>query len=68
MDYSEAVTVCGGNAVVAICSTIVTLVGKGTLHYNIKIIRIEISTIAPADTLVTLLLQPLIGDFERQTV
>ena len=38
-----------------ICSTMVTKVGKGTPRYKIEIVRVKISTIAPADTSVALL-------------
>ena len=44
-----------GNAAVAICSTIITRVGKGTPRKKIKIARVKISFIAPADTSVALL-------------
>ena len=39
-----------GNATVTICSTMLTKVGKGTPRYKIKIVRVKISSIAPAKT------------------
>ena len=41
-----------GNATVTMCSTMVTKVGKGTPCYKIKIVRVKISSIAPAKALV----------------
>ena len=37
-------------AAVTICSTMLTKVGKGTLGNKIKIVRVKISSIAPAKT------------------
>ena len=42
-----------GNATVAICSTMVTTVGKGTPRYKIKIVCVEIIAIAPSIALST---------------
>ena len=39
-----------GNTAVTICSTMLTKVGKGTPRYKIKIVRVKISSTAPAKT------------------
>ena len=43
-----------GNAAVIICSAMVTKVGKGFPRYRIKIVRVKITSIAPAKTSVAL--------------